>query len=92
MTHETQLVQKVETFGDVRRLILETVMMLRDQQIDVGRGMAMAANMKVLNDNIQTEINAAKVSILTEGKAYEFGKVVKLGRRLISDNSDLDVA
>lgn len=90
MINETQLVQKVETFGDVRRLILETVMMLRDQQIDVGRGMAMAANMKVLNDNIQTEINAAKLSILTEGKAYEFGKVVKLGRRLVSDNADLD--
>lgn len=71
------------TFGDVRRFILETVVALRDEKLDVSRGMAIAANLKVLNDNIQAEINAAKLSLQTEGRAHEFGKVVGMGRRAI---------
>jgi hypothetical protein len=46
-------------------------------------GMAIAANMKVLNDSIQVEINAAKLSLQTEGRAHEFGKIVQMGQRLI---------
>ena len=90
MSNSVAKVQKVETFGDVRRLILETVMALRDGDLDISRGMAIAANMKVLNDNIQVEINAAKLSLATEGRAHQFGQVVKMGRSLISDNADLD--
>lgn len=88
-TNKTQ-VTKVETFGDVRRLILETVISLRDGKIDVSRGMAIAANIKVLNDNIQAEINAAKLSLATEGKAHQFGRVVQMGRRTISDNATIE--
>ena len=75
------------TFGDVRRMILETIVGLRDNKIPVERGMAIAANMKVLNDNIQVEINAAKMSLLTDGRAHTFGHVVTMGRRLLSDTS-----
>lgn len=84
--------QEVETFGDVRRLILETVLALREGEISVPCGMAVAANMKVLNDNIQVEINAAKLSIATEGTAHQFGSVVRMGRRLINDNATLEQA
>ena len=87
---ENQSIQKVETFGDVRMLILQTVLSLRDGKMDVSTGMVIAANLKVLNDNINTEINAAKLSLQTEAKAHQFGNVVKMGRRLISDNSNLN--
>jgi hypothetical protein len=83
-------VNRVDTFGDVRRLILETVINIRDENITVSQGMAIAANIKVLNDNIQAEINAAKLSIATEGRAHQFGNVVSMGRRLISDNDAPD--
>lgn len=73
----------IATFGDVRRLILDTVIQLRSGDMDVSRGMAIAANFKVLNDNIQAEINATKLSIATEDKAHSFGKVVGMGRRVI---------
>lgn len=86
MSNELNKITRIETFGDVRRLILETVLSLRDGTIDVSRGMAIAANIKVLNDNIQAEINAAKLSIATEGRAHQFGNVVRMGRRLISDS------
>lgn len=79
---------QLATFGDVRRLILETIMDLRTGSIEVNRAMAIAANMKVLNDNIQTEINAAKLCIQTQGTAHEFGRVVGMGRRMIGNSSD----
>lgn len=76
---------KVETFGDVRQLILQTIVNIRDGGLDVPQGMAMAANFKVLNDNIQCEINAAKLALATEGKAHNFGNVTRMGRSLIGN-------
>lgn len=80
-----EIVERVETFGDARQLILQTVMQIRDGGLDVSQGMAIAANMKALNDNIQCEINAAKLALLTEGKVHQFGRVVQMGRKLIGN-------
>lgn len=75
----------IENFGDARRLILQTMIALRDGTIPVGTGMAIAANMKVLNDNIQAEINAAKLSLLARETGQDFGEVVKMGQRTIGN-------
>ena len=75
----------IETFGDARRLILETMIQLRDGDIPINTGMAIAANMKVLNDNIQTEINAAKLSMLAQEKGLNFGRLVEMGTRFINE-------
>lgn len=83
-------VNQLATFGDVRRMILDTIVDLRTNQMDATRGMAIAANMKVLNDNVQVEINAAKLALATEGKAHTFGRVVGMGRRLIGNDSSQD--
>lgn len=76
------------TFGDVRRMILDTIVDLRDDKIDVSRGMAIAANFKVLNDNIQVEINAAKMVLATENKAHNFGRMVGMGQRFIGNSQE----
>jgi hypothetical protein len=83
-------IQKIENFGDVRQFLLETAISLRDGEMPVSTGMAIAANIKVMNDNIQSEINAAKLAITTQGTTHEFGRVVKLGRQLISDDNVID--
>lgn len=75
------------TFGDARRIIIETIVELRTGSMPASVGMAIAANMKVLNDNVQTEINASKLAILTEGRAHSFGRVVGMGQRLIGNDS-----
>lgn len=67
-------------------MILDTIVQLRHGDMDVSRGMAIAANMKVLNDNIQVEINAAKLALQTEGRAHSFGRVVGMGQRLIGND------
>lgn len=82
---------KLATFGDVRRSILDTIQALQSENMDISRGMAIAANFKVLNDNIQVEINAAKMALATEGKAHNFGQVVGMGRRLIGNDPVRDI-
>lgn len=79
---------QIMTFGDVRRMILQTIVELRTGEIEVNRAMAIAANMKVLNDNVQAEINAAKLAIATEGKAHNFGRVVGMGQKLIGNDQN----
>ena len=74
------------TFGDVRRMIVQTIVDLREERISVSAGMAIAANMKVLNDNIQVEINAAKLALQTEDKAHSFGRVARMGQQLIGND------
>ncbi len=78
------------TFGDARRIIIETIVQLRTGTMNATTGMALAANMKVLNDNVQTEINAAKLAMATEGRAHSFGRVVGMGQRLIGNSSGQD--
>jgi hypothetical protein len=81
-------ITEVKTFGDARQLILQTIMQIRDGGLDVQQGMAIAANMKVLNDNIQCEINAAKLCMLAEERGKDFGKVMGMGRKMIGNESE----
>ena len=78
-----QLIKDINNFGDARRMILQTMIQLRDGEIDISRGMAIAANMKVLNDNIQAEINAAKLSLIAQEKGHDFGRISVMGQALI---------
>lgn len=83
-------INQLATFGDQRRMILDTIVALKNGEMDVNRGMAIAANFKVLNDSVQVEINAAKMALLTEGKAHNFGRIVGMGRRLIGNDASQD--
>lgn len=85
---EVTEVTDVRSFGDARRLILQTIMQIRDGGLDVSQGMAIAANMKVLNDNIQCEINAAKLCLLAEERGKNFGRLVPMGTRLIGHDAN----
>jgi hypothetical protein len=75
------------TFGDARRIILDTIVQLRSGTMSAATGMAIAANMKVLNDNVQVEVNAAKLALATEGKAHNFGRVVGMGQKLLGNDA-----
>lgn len=78
--------QDPRTFGDARRIILDTIVQLREGKMPAATGMAIAANMKVLNDSVQVEINAAKLALATEGRAHSFGRVVTMGQHLIGSS------
>ena len=74
---------EINTFGEARKLILETISAIKNDTIPVNRAMAIAANMKVLNDNVQCEINAAKVTLLANERGHDFGKIVSMGKNVI---------
>ena len=69
-------------------MILDTIVALRDNKMDVNRGMAIAAHFKVLNDNIQVEVNAAKMSLAAKDETNNFGRMVGMGQRFIGNSSD----
>lgn len=79
-------INQLATFGDQRRLILDTIQALKNGEMDTGRGMAIAANMKVLNDSVQVEINAAKMSMAARAAGHDFGSIVNMGRKLIGND------
>lgn len=79
-------INQIATFGDARRMILDTIVELRSGSMDTGRGMAIAANMKVLNDSIQTEINAAKMVIQAQQAGHNFGRMVGMGQKQIGNS------
>ena len=81
-------INQLATFGDQRRMILDTIMELRAGTMDVNRGMAIAANMKVLNDSVQVEINAAKMSIVARQSGHDFGRIVGMGQKMIGNSSE----
>lgn len=72
-------------FGDARKIILETLIGLRNGEISASTGLAVAANMKVLNDSLQVEINAAKMSIAAAAIGKDFGEITRLGTRPMFD-------
>lgn len=78
-------INQIATFGDARRMILDTIMELRSCSMDIGRGMAIAANMKVLNDSVQVEINAAKMTIQAQQAGHNFGRIVGMGQKMIGN-------
>ena len=81
-------INRLATFGDQRRMILDTIMELRDGSMDVGRGMAIAANMKVLNDSVQVEINATKMALAAQQAGHDFGKIVGMGRKFLGNGEE----
>lgn len=67
------------TFADARAMILATIVDMKNGTIPVAQGAGILAGMKMLHDNVQVEINLAKLAIATEGKAQQFGKLVARG-------------
>lgn len=78
-------INQIATFGDARRMILDTIAELRAGTMDTGRGMAIAANMKVLNDSVQVEVNAAKMVIQANQAGHDFGRMVGMGQKVIGN-------
>ena len=77
-------VTKIETTGDARRFILDVMISIRDGDIPVDRAHAIAATMKVVNENLQAEINSAKVAMIAKEKGFDFGKIVEMGKKVIT--------
>lgn len=81
---------QIMTFGDTRRIIIDTVLQVRSGTMSASQGAAVAGLMDALVKNVQVEINAAKMVLATEGKAHNFGRIVGMGQRLIGNSGSQD--
>lgn len=73
----------IDSFGQLRKMLVDTIFELRGGSMPYRRGVAIAAVAKTVNDNILAECQVTKLSILTEGRARSLGPVMELGQRLI---------
>jgi len=78
------------TTGDARKVILETIIELKSGKMDISRGLAIAANMKGLNDSLQVEVNVAKLSLIAASVGRDFGEVMRLGQKPIFEGQLID--
>jgi hypothetical protein len=78
------------TTGDARKVILETIIELKSGEMDISRGLAIAANMKVLNDSLQVEVNVAKLSLQAASVGKDFGEIMRLGQKPIFEGQLID--
>jgi hypothetical protein len=68
-------------------MILETIADIRAGKMGAQTGLAIAANMKVLNDSIFAEVAVAKMQVQAKAAGNNFGQVVEMGRRQIAQLS-----
>lgn len=85
-------ITEVNSFGDARKLILQTIMHIRDGGLTTAQGAAMEANFRELNSNIQCEINAAKLQLRAEESGKDFGRLVQMGRTIINGEQPKRIA
>lgn len=86
MSIKTTIEGVPENDGDVRRLILETIVGVRDGALDVPQAAVMVAGFKELNTSMSVSINAAKLSLQMGAAGGKFMKNLRLGQQLIRDN------
>lgn len=61
------------TTGNVRAMVMQTLLDLRAGRMDSQMGMAFAANVKVLNDNMLAEVAMAKMELTAKNTGNAFG-------------------
>ena len=76
----TDAMTPLNTAGDARRLVLETIRDMRAGRITPTLGMALIAGIKVVNDTINTEIANSKMILLAKKAGSDFGHIVPMGQ------------
>lgn len=79
----------ISTSGDIRRLLAQTMVDIKNGAISVDKGMAMAALGKEITASLQAEINVAKVRVAMLQTGRNLGKLTELGRMVIDDQGSV---
>lgn len=78
-------VNRLATFADQRRDILETIQMVKRGEMTSNVGMTVASLHKVLNENMQVEINVVKLQNTMGKEGAKFVEIVGMGKMLIGN-------
>ena len=73
----------VTTSGDIRRLLADTMVEIKNGTLPVERGLAVATLSKSITDSMQAEVNVAKVRIAMLAAGKNMGEITTMGRLII---------
>ena len=77
----------IRTSGDLRRLLAQTMVEIKSGELEISRGMTIAALSKEITASLQAEVNVAKVRASMLNAGHNIGNLTHLGKMLIEDNS-----
>jgi hypothetical protein len=77
----------IKTSGDLRRVLAQTIVDIKDGSLSIDRGLAIAAVSKEITSSLQAEINVAKVRVAMLQTGKNMGELTHIGKLLIEDNS-----
>jgi hypothetical protein len=75
----------IQSSGDIRRILAQTMLEIRSGDISVEKGLAIAQLSKEITSSLQIEVNVAKVRVAMLAAGQNMGKLTKLGRLIIDD-------
>lgn len=75
----------IRTSGDVRRLLAQTMVEIKNGNLSTDKGLAIAALSKELTASMQVEINVVKVHLAAGESGKKMGQLTQLGRMVIED-------
>lgn len=75
----------IRTTGDVRRTLAQSITDIRSGELDVSKGLAIAALAKELTATLQVEVNVAKTHLAVKAAGADMGTLTTLGQLLIED-------
>ena len=77
----------MNTSGDIRRLLADTMVQVKNGTLSTDKGLAIATLSKELTASMQVEVNVAKVKVamLNTGKAM--GEITTMGKLVIGDDT-----
>lgn len=81
------LKEVIRTSGDLRRILAQTIVDIKDGSLSVDKGMAIASISKEITSSLQAEINVAKVRVAMLQTGKSVGELTHIGKLLIEDNS-----
>lgn len=79
---------KGKTFAQLRADIIADIDAVRYGRMPPATAAVIFQGVKELTGTLDKEIAAAKLCLMTEGKANSFGKMVKMGRRVIDGDEE----
>lgn len=77
----------ITTSGDIRRLIAQTMVEVKNGSLSVDRGLAIASLAKEITGSLQAEVNVAKVRVTMLATGRNMGELTNLGKMIISDDA-----
>lgn len=79
-------IDQVSTFGDIRRIIGQSLLALARKEISAADITAMAKGVDAISNSLNAEISLAKTAHELRESGAEIGKIVKLGQTLIGSD------